>query len=137
MNSPKSQETFINELITAFPEIKTQISDEDNLGLISLQIGCFRRFTQKAIDLNDLRTVKKCFDFAGVNVGDVTLPVENSLFISYLGKLNIIQGGEVEKLLSANLKDFRKTLQTYYESEPKDEKLKKFLDELKNDDYME
>jgi hypothetical protein len=126
----KDQKTFINELVTVFPEINSEVYDEDYLGLISLQIGCFRRFTQKAIDNNDLDTVKKCFDFVDANLETAVFGVENSLMISYLGKLNIIECSAVDRLLSSKMKSAREQLTSYYESLSKDEKVNKFFDDL-------
>lgn len=74
------------------------------------------RFTQDAIDLNDLATVKKCFDFVDKNLEAVVFEVENSLVISYLGKLKIIKNSSVETLLSVRSKDLRTTLKSYNES---------------------
>jgi len=119
INQPKSNESFIMDLTTVFPDIREEVLDEDYLGLVSLQIGCFRRFTQRAIDRNDLITVKKCFDFADENMDIVEFAVENSLVISYLGKLNILENSTVEKMLSTKFKDLRAALASYYESSPK------------------
>ena len=59
----KGDESFINELVTTFSEIKDEVLDEDWTGLIHVQVGCFTRFTQKAIDGNDLSVALKCFKF--------------------------------------------------------------------------
>jgi hypothetical protein len=132
MTTLKNHECFINELVSAFPEIKDEVLDEDYLGLISLQIGCFKRFTQKAIDIDDLVTVKKCFEFVNRKFETVEFEIENALLISYLGKLNITKNSEVEKLLSTKLKGAIERLTFYYESNPKNEKRDKFLNDLKD-----
>jgi hypothetical protein len=133
MKRLKNHKIFIEEMVTAFPEIKSEVFDEDYLGAISLQIGCFRRFTQRAIDANKLDTVKKCFEFIDSNTGVVDFEIENSLCISYLGKLNIAKNSSVERLLSDKLKNVREQLTNYYESTSKNERLNSFLDGLKDD----
>ena len=117
-------------MITIFPEIRDEVLDECYQGLLTLQIGCFKRFTQRAIDRNDLITIKKCFDFVDEDFEAVEFKVENSLAISYLGKLNIVKDSKIEMLLSPKLKDIRTTLASYYESILKDEKFAKFLKDL-------
>jgi len=133
----KDHQTFIDELIVAFPEIKDEVLDEDYLGLTTLQIGCFKRFTQKAIDNNDLILVKKCFDFVDSNIDVVEYNVENSLVISYLGKLNFSNDCEVDKLLTKKLRELRVTLAEYYATPSKNEKLNKFLKDLEDDNYLQ
>jgi hypothetical protein len=130
MNNLKNEQAFIKELISAFPEIKNEILDEDYAGLISLQIGCFKRFTQKAIDNNDLDVVKKSFQFVEANIGTVEHKIENALYISYLGKLNIVKNSKVEKLLPDSLKRALFELNAYNTSGSKNEKLNKFLNDL-------
>jgi hypothetical protein len=132
MSHLKNQEAFINELISTFPEIKSEVLDEDYLGLVSLQIGCFRRFTQDAIVNNNLPLVKKCFDFIDKSIDAATQDIKNSIAISYLSKLDI-KKGKIETLLSFKLKNILNELNEYYESLAKDEQLNKFLHDLKND----
>jgi len=129
----KNDKNFINDLINAFPEIKEGVLDEDYEGLTSLQIGVFRRFTQKAIDANDLETVKKCFDFADENVGLVEHCIENSLYISYLGKLKFTSNNAAEKLLSPKQRNLIDELNKYYSTLSKNERVNKFLDDLARD----
>lgn len=130
MNSLKNEEIFIKDLINQFPQIEEEILDEDYSGLLTLQIGCFRRFTQDAIDRNDIDTVKRCFDFVESNVNKVEQKIENSLFITYLGKLNFKGHIQLEKLLSKQLKNVVRELNTYNLSNSKNENLNKFMDNL-------
>lgn len=133
MTKLKNRKTFIKELIGTFPQIKSEVLDEDYRKFVSLQIGCFRHFTQKAIDTGDLETVKKCFEFVDKSFETVVFEIENSLMISYLGKLKIAKDSEVEKLLPIKLKKAKEELGAYYESLSKDERLNKFLDDIKGD----
>ncbi|MDR3694589.1 hypothetical protein [Mucilaginibacter sp.] len=133
MTKLKNRKTFINELVDTFPQIKSEVFDEDYKKFISLQIGCFRHFTQNAIDTGDLKTVKKCFEFVDKNFETVVFEIENSLMISYLGKLNIAKGSQVDKLLPLKLKNAKEVLTSYYESPSKNERANKFLDDIKDD----
>ena len=130
MNNLKNEEEFLKELIRNFPEIRDEIMDEDYFGLITLQIGCFKRFTQSAIDKKELEIVKKCFLFVDVNIEIVEYAVKNALYISYLGHLNIPKNSKTEKLLTKNLKNILAELNEYNKSASKNEKLNKFINDL-------
>ena len=122
--------TFINDLIRNFPEIKEEILDEGYTGNITLQIGCFKRFTQKAIDSYNFNTIKKCFQFVDLNIDRVEFEIENSLVITYLGDLDFSMNLKAENLLSEKLKHIIYELRKYYLSPIKNEKLRKFLDQF-------
>jgi hypothetical protein len=130
MSNTHDDNSFVTKLIEEFPELKDEVLDEDYAGLISLQIGCFRRFTQQAIDLNNLDLVKKCFLFVEAIYDIVNPEVRNLLYISYIGKLKMPIGGAVEKILPERFKQIISELNTYHTSIPKNEKLNKFLEDL-------
>lgn len=130
MNSLKSDEEFIQDLVGLFPEIKDEIQDEDYAGLVTLQIGCFRHFTQEAINSNNLEIVLKCYNFVESNIGRVGHKIESVLYISYLGKLDFQLNNNAEKLLPEKLKSALKEIKTYNASTSSNESLKKFLDDL-------
>lgn len=104
MTNIKDHRAFINDLILAFPEIEEEVLDEDNLNSITLQLIEFKAFTQKAIDSNDLETVKRCFEFVASNWNSIEFEMENSLTITYLAKLKIIKDSNAERLLPTMLK---------------------------------
>ena len=112
----KSIDNFINDLINTFPEIKEEVLDEDYEGLITLQIGCFMRFINNAINANDLVLFKKCMDFIAQNINIVDKRIENSLVISCLGKLKIPKGSQIEGLIPKELESLIDTLEAYYDS---------------------
>ncbi|HEY2580318.1 MAG TPA: hypothetical protein VGI43_00840 [Mucilaginibacter sp.] len=126
----KNVKVFIEELVNTFPEIRDEVFEEDYQGVLTWQIGCFERFTQKAVNNNDLATVKRCLDFVELNMNAVQFKIENSLVISYLGKLNFKENQNVEKSLPVSLKDIISELNNYYLSLSKDEKLNRFLKDL-------
>jgi len=125
-----NNEEFINTLVDVFPEIKDDVLDEDNDGLISLQIGYFKKFVQNAIDGDDLITVKKCFQFINDNIEKVEYNVENSIYLSFLNKLSFDKNPKAEKLLSKKLRSAKSDLDNYDASKKTNAKLNKFLDNL-------
>lgn len=101
------------------------------MGNITMQMGTFKRFTQKAIDENDIPTVEKCFEFISLYNSRVNHRIQNSIGITYLAKLIIRKNGKIEKLLPQELKNIRDSLKSYYNSMSQDEEFKKFLNEVK------
>lgn len=106
----KDETIFIEVLICTFPEIKDEVLDEDWVDITSLQIACFTRFTQKAIDANDNDIVLRCFQFVDSNIDNVIFKVENSLTISWLGKLNFDKNKKAYGFLPPQLKELYTTL---------------------------
>jgi hypothetical protein len=129
MNKEKDDKSFVNDLIKEFPEIRQDVLDEDYIGLISLQIGVFRKFTQDAINKNNLDLVTKCFQFIEKNFDVVNSDIRNSLYISYLGKLEIANN-KIKKMLPAKLKSAKEEIDIYYKSTSENDKLNKFLKDL-------
>jgi hypothetical protein len=123
----KNNTSFITDLINTFPEIKEDILDEDYINLIGLQIACFAWFTQKAININNIALIIKCFQFVDDNIDIVEFDVENSLTVSWLGKLNFDNNKNAYQLLSSKLKGFYSALQKHYTKPSRNEKLNKFL----------
>lgn len=123
----KGKKKFIEELINTFPKIKEEVLDEDWAGLTSLQIECFTEFTQYAIDHDEKNTVLKCFQFVADSLECVEFSIENSLVISWLGKLNFKKNNSYYDLLSPNLKEIYTKLENHYSNPSKNEKLNSFL----------
>jgi len=126
-----STDIFIHDLILNFPEIKDKVLDEDYLGLFSQQIGCFREFTQKAIDNNDINLALKCFKFVAEYLPKVIFEVENSLVISWMTKLDFSKNKSLEKLLPPDFIKIRKQFEDHYTNQSANEKINAFL--RKND----
>lgn len=121
---------FIDDLIKHFPELKEEVLDEDYKNLISLQVGVLKRYTQQAINDRDTELIKKCFDFVADNVNRVEFKVENSLYLTFLNKLDFSKNLSAKKLLSNDLKRAHKELQEYDRGAEKNEKLQAFLKTL-------
>lgn len=125
---------FIATMLETFPEIKDEVLDEDNNGIITLQIGCFKRFTQRAIDENNLEIVQKCFQFIDDTIekagGKSKSKVENAIYLSFLAKLNFDNNPNAKKYLSKKLLLAKNDLDQYEQSGSKNNKLNKFLNQL-------
>lgn len=123
---------FVKLLAENFPEIKEEILNEDYEGLLSLQIGVFRAFTQNAINNGDTLQIDRCFKFINSLLGSVDEKVENSIYMSYFRKLDFEKNSTVKKLLS---KEVLKNIEAIAEHERganQDPKLKDFLNSLDN-----
>ena len=82
------KQEFIKELVRCFPYLKDDILDTDYEGLFSLQVGVFRDYTQEAIDSSDKSRTNSHFDFILQHYDKFDDDVENSIVLSYIGKLN-------------------------------------------------
>lgn len=125
-----NNEEFINRLVSVFPDIKDDVLDEDIDGLITLQMGCFRKFTQDAIDGNNLIIIKNCFQFIDDHIGAVEFRVENAIYLSFLNKINFDKNPGTKKLLSKKILTAKDDLDNYDASKETNVKLNKFLDNL-------
>jgi len=125
--------TFIEKLVKDFPEIKDEILDEDNLDSTSLQIFCFRAFTQDAIDNDDIELVKRCLLFVNDVFYKVDFKIQNSLCISYLVKLRFQKGSRIEKIVPQKLQKEINDLKESYNNRPANKKVDDFIRRLKDD----
>jgi hypothetical protein len=55
---------FTPALIQAFPGLREEVGDEVYCGLLHLEMACFTRYTQAAIDAGDYERLGKCYEFA-------------------------------------------------------------------------
>lgn len=124
-----NENKFITQLIIAFPEIKEEVLDEDYRGHITMQVGCFRRLTQHALDNEGDEILIKCFGFVADWIDRVEFRVENSLTITWLGKLNFEKNKNAYSLLSPELQERYTILQNHY-SAPLSPEVKNFLDNI-------
>lgn len=119
---------FIKIMVNVFPEIKEGVLDEDNEGLITLQIGDFRRFAQKSIDENNPDRIKECFQFIDDAIEHVDSRVENAIYLSFLAKLDFAKNPRAKKLLSKKMLMAKNDLDKYDTSSEINDNLNKFLD---------
>ena len=83
---------FVLSLLREFPALREELDDESVKGLLHMEMGCFFRLTQQAIDDEDEATVKKCFQFADSVFHDADSDLTNALYVSYLEHLNFKDG---------------------------------------------
>ena len=129
----KNSEIFIDELIKAFPEIKDEVLDEDWIDLIHIQVGCLTRYTQKAIDDDNIEVALKCFQFVNNILNQVEFKIENSLVISWVFHLTFHKNMELYKLFPIKLKELKikfEELEKDYTTTSGNQKLKDFLNNL-------
>jgi hypothetical protein len=126
-----NQEQFIRKLIEVFPEIESELNDEDFKGLLSLEVGVFLRYTQKAINAGDEITVEKCFRFIEDILPLLDQSVSNSIYVSYLEHLDFSRNTNYFELLSSQLQSAIKQIEAYHKRAGENRKLKDFLDSLK------
>jgi hypothetical protein len=91
---------FTPALIEAFPELREEVEDEVYSGLLHLEMACFARYTQAAIDAGDHKRLGECYEFADrfFRVADDEL--KNAFYVSYLENLSFGRpGGEGAKSL--------------------------------------
>ena len=103
----KDYEFFIDELVNAFPEIREEVLDEDSIGSIHMQVGDFTRFTQHAIDTNNVPVALKCFQFVDDIISKVSDRVKDALEISWVFHLSFIRNENLYKQFPSALKEFR------------------------------
>jgi hypothetical protein len=128
---PKEDETaFINELVNTFPEIKKDVLDEDWVGLIHLQVGCFTRYTQRAIDINNISVAMKCFKFVEDIINKVEFNIENALVLSWISHLNFNKNETLYAQFPSELKQIRIKLEEHYANASENKKLNKFLKDI-------
>ena len=132
--SKKKKRAFIDDLIKAFPEITDDVLDEDWRGLISLQIACFTRYTQNAIDSNNIPLSLKCFQFVEDHLNKVDLAIENSLIISWTCKLNFTNNDKLYVQFPSTLKEIRAEVENHYNSVSSNEKLNAFLKDIRKNE---
>lgn len=107
---------FIDALTDRFPDLKEDLLDADYCFSIGLQIGCFKRYTQTAIDEKNVGVIKKCFSFVDSVIDKVTKDIENSLYISYLNHLDFSNNEGAKKYLSNKLLSIVTSLDNYSKS---------------------
>ncbi|MBB1646286.1 MULTISPECIES: DUF7674 family protein [Sphingobacterium] len=84
----KNKDLFIADLIRIFPNLEEEILDEDYSFSITLQMGSLKRYIQKAIDDDNSDLFDAVVAFLNENLPLVDKKVQNTIFISFLEKLD-------------------------------------------------
>ncbi|WP_457067285.1 DUF7674 family protein [Hymenobacter sp. UYAg731] len=104
---PLSQAAFLQSLVEQFPELASDVLDEDYAGLIHLQIGCMARYANQLLKQARFDTLERLFSFFQNTVDKVDSSTENALYVSFLEHVEM--NGDDEKSKAA-----RKFLQPKY-----------------------
>jgi hypothetical protein len=81
---------FVEPLLAEFPELTDAVADED--GLLHLEMACFARHTQAAIDDNQRETATRCIRFADRVFQHADADVKNAVYVPYLENLFLEDG---------------------------------------------
>jgi len=120
-----SERAFLEQLVSAFPQIKEEVYDEDSDGLISLQVGCLTRYTIKAINDNKVSTALKCFRFVEQMLDKVNSNIESALVISLIGHLKFDKNPDLYDSFPKRLKELKAALDKHHKSFARPKKIKK------------
>jgi hypothetical protein len=112
---------FIEALRREFPVLVPHLEDETTRGLLHVEMGCFARFTQQAIDDGDREAVAQSFQLAHHLFHDGDEAVKNAVAVSYLEYLNFADGRQnrawARELLSALLASELRAIETFWNGE--------------------
>src|SRR5882724_2925299 len=81
-----AQAKFVQLVLTEFPQLHKELAEAD--GLLHLQMSAWSRFTQEAIERNDLDTVKRCYALLAGIMKATSPEVENAIHVSFLEQLD-------------------------------------------------
>jgi len=104
---PSDDNLFITGLVNTFPNLKEELSDEFCADLIHLQVAIFARFTQKAIDSNNIPAALKCFEFVEQIIDNINDSIKNALIISWVIHLTFIRNENMYARFPADFKAIR------------------------------
>jgi len=102
VQSEISQAEFLNFLIAEFPEIRSEVMDEDYEGLIHLQIGCLTSYTNTCIAEGRKKKLVSIFNFFRQTLNKVDHVTENALYVSFLEHLNM-EGDSANSIMARSL----------------------------------
>jgi hypothetical protein len=92
---------FVSAVVKEFPELAEAMLDPPDL--LHVQMGEFAAFTQKAIEHDDLKTVRRCFSLADRFYRDADPELENALNVSFLEDLDFRFAPAAKSLMSPAL----------------------------------
>ena len=82
---------MVDLIETQFPDVE-HLRDEDDAGLVHLEMACFSRYAQDRIDAGDRETVKTIFELARRLLLDGDPAVQNAVTVSFVEHLNFKNG---------------------------------------------
>jgi hypothetical protein len=75
---------FASVLITEFPELRADVEDELNRGLVHLEMAAFAEFVQLAKGRADWEAYGRAMDFADRLLREADADLDNALHVSFL-----------------------------------------------------
>ena len=96
-----NNEDLINLLSMNFPEIKDELYDNFNYGIIHLQMAVLSRYTNKHIENKQFDKTKKIIDLLLSVIDKVDSETENAIYVSFIE--NLYFGEMEEKLIEEKL----------------------------------
>jgi hypothetical protein len=96
-----NNEDLINLLSMNFPEIKDELYDSFNYGIIHLQMAVLSRYTNKHIENKQFDKTKKIIDLLLSVINKVDSETENAIYVSFIE--NLYFGEMEEKLIEEKL----------------------------------
>ena len=108
---------FTPALIEAFPELREEVEDEVFAGLLHLEMACFARYTQAAIDAGDDGRLGVCYEFADRFFLAADDELKNAFYVSYLENLHFGRPGDekAKSLMPPALLEGRHEIMRYLE----------------------
>ena len=95
-----AQAKFVQLVLAEFPQLHEEFVEAE--GLLHLEMATFGRFAQRAIERNDLDTLKGCYRLLAGIMNTAPPEVENAVYVSFLEYLDFDRspyGAEARRLL--------------------------------------
>lgn len=95
-----AQAKFEQLVLAEFPQLNEEFAEAE--GLLHFEMATFSRFAQKAIDHNDLNTLKRCYGLLAGVINTAPSEVQEAVHVSFLEHLNFERspyGAEARRLL--------------------------------------
>lgn len=81
-----SHADFARDVLIEFPELRGDVDDYD--GLLTLELGAFAQFTQRAKGRGDWDTYKRCIAFIDRLLAGADSELDNAIHVAYLEHLD-------------------------------------------------
>ena len=86
------RQEMVRVLSEQYPAIRADLTEESWVGLTTLEIACFTRYTQHQIDTGDQAELRRCFETARQFLLYGDSDVSNAICVSFLEHLNFQDG---------------------------------------------
>jgi hypothetical protein len=86
------RDDVVATLLAEFPNLVEELAEESLVGLLHLEVACFRRYTQTQVEDGNRRELDHCYRIATAFLMDGDEAVKNAIYVSYLEHLNFDDG---------------------------------------------